>query len=259
MLFAIVLSLNLEARAAIRIQLIEGRPIVDGVFVNGHGPYRFLLDTAATLNHIEPQLAQSIGLRATWRTELTSSLGSRVVPGTDQAEVVLGDNKASAQKFVFAGMEVVHQLTRGVDGILGQEFLGRFDYLLDLKAKSIDFGDRSEPDPSISGQRAPFRAHSGRAAIETSLGDLVLDSGASSVVLFGIRPDNSSSGFMSTLAGSQFVGMVYRRLVISGRRIWSGDAVAIPDRNEPGVSGLMPLRLFRSVYMSNSGHYAILE
>lgn len=31
----------------------DGRPVVDGVFVNGHGPCRFLVDTGSNVNLIE--------------------------------------------------------------------------------------------------------------------------------------------------------------------------------------------------------------
>jgi hypothetical protein len=53
--------------------------------------------------------------------------------------------------------------------------------------------------------------------------------------------------------------MVFSRLVIEGRNIWRGDAVAIPVQAEPGVAGLMPLRLFRTIYVCNSEGYVILQ
>jgi hypothetical protein len=239
---------------AVPLRLVQGRPVVDGVFVNGHGPYRFLVDTATTANHLEPELARAIGLVATYRAELTSSVGKISAVGSDQVAVELGDARAEGQRFLFAGMEVVHQLAAGIQGILGQEFLSRFDYMLDLRGKRLSFGAQE-----ARGQRAPFRAMNGRAAVATSLGDLVLDSGAIRVILFGVDPEGSGGGYMKTLAGSQLVGMAYRRLAIAGRSVWSGDAVALPNRNEPGVAGLMPVSLFRAVYICNSGSYAVFE
>jgi hypothetical protein len=64
---------------------------------------------------------------------------------------------------------------------------------------------------------------------------------------------------MLTLTGSRDVGMVARKLAIEGRDIWRGDAVALPDRSETGIAGLMPLSLFRSVYICNSEGYVVLE
>src|SRR5579862_8304020 len=51
----------------VKLQVREGRPIVDGVYVNGHGPYRFLLDTGANVNLIETGLARKIGMNATFQ------------------------------------------------------------------------------------------------------------------------------------------------------------------------------------------------
>ena len=59
-----------QRTGSVKIDLIDGRPVVDGVYVNGHGPYRFLVDTATTSNHMESALAKSIGLTPTYRTEL---------------------------------------------------------------------------------------------------------------------------------------------------------------------------------------------
>jgi hypothetical protein len=102
----------------------------------------------------------------------------------------------------------------------------------------------------------------GRTAVSTSLGDLVLDSGAVRLVLFGVapdRPDKGGKSYLRTISGAQIVGMVFSQLAIEGRDIWRGDAVAIPDRAEPGVAGLMPVNLFRAVYVSNSEGYVVFE
>jgi hypothetical protein len=73
----------------------------------------------------------------------------------------------------------------------------------------------------------------GRLAVSTSLGDLILDSGASRLVLFGVEPDIGLGGKREwrTVAGSQEVGVIsIKPLVIEGRTIWRGEAVAIPNR-----------------------------
>lgn len=63
------------------MQLRGGHPIVDGVYVNGNGPYRFFVDTGTSVNLIEANLARSSGLTPTFRAELASSAGVTVVPG----------------------------------------------------------------------------------------------------------------------------------------------------------------------------------
>jgi hypothetical protein len=238
----------------IRPQIREGRPVVDGVYVNGHCPYRFLLDTGTNVNLIETGLARRIGMNATFEVDLSSAAGKIPIPGSDGNEVELGAVKANEQKFLFSGMDAIHHLLPDVRGVVGQWFLSGFDYMLDLRGKRLEFGKQN-----VSGKRSLFRPLNGRAAFSTRLGDLVLDSGADRLILFGVEPDRRGQSYLRTTAGSQIAGTVSSTLSIEGRNIWRGDAVAIPNGTEPGVAGLMPLGLFKTVFVCNSEGYAVFE
>jgi len=239
----------------VKMQVRGGRPIVDGVYVNGHGPYRFLLDTGTNVNLIELGLARTIGMNATFQIEVASAAGKTPMPGSDRNQVVLDRVKADGQKFLFSRLDALHAVLPDVRGVLGQWFLSQFDYTLDLRGQRIEFGEQN-----LSGTRATFRLLNGRAAVSTSLGELVLDSGATRLVRFGVDPGRSDNqGYMRTVAGSRLVGMAFSILSIQGRDIWSGDVVAIPSRSEPGVDGLLPLSLFQAIYVSNSEGYVVFK
>ena len=227
---------------------------MDRVYVNGHGPFRFLLDTGANVNLIETGLARKIGMNATFRTELSSSTGKTAASGSDGNEFALDTVKATPQKFLFTGLEAVHKIEPDVRGVLGQWFLAGFDYRLDLRNKHLDFGKQ---DPA--GTRAQFANLNGRPVIATNLGNLVLDSGAARLILFGTQADSEVNGYMKTLTSSQNIGTASRKLTIEGSDVWHGDAVTIPSRTEPGIAGLLPLSLFRAVYICNSKGYAVFE
>jgi hypothetical protein len=244
-----------SAAAGVRIHMMEGHPVVDGVYVNGHGPYRFLVDTGTTLNHLEPALAASIGLKPTFRTELITSSGSTLAAGVDGVLIAVDSLRASGQTFLFAGFDAIHQMCPEVRGILGQAFLSQFDYLLDVKGKRLEFGPREvEPEKT----RVPFQTVTGRPMVPTSLGKLVLDSGANWLTLFGVKAVEISREMM-TLTGSMHVGMVASRLSIEGRTFWRGKAVAIPRESDSGAAGLLPVSLFKSVYVSNSERYVVFD
>ncbi len=247
-------ALGMPAVGGVRLQIREGRPVVDGIYLNGHGPYRFLLDTGTNVNLIEKSLALAIGMNVSFHVELESAVGKTSVGGSDENEVELGPAKVNGQRFLYSGLESIHKLMPDVQGVLGQWFLSGFDYTLDLRGKRLDFGTRNS-----RGMRSQARMLNGRTAVSTSLGNLVLDSGADRLVLFGVGPDRRDKRYMRTSAGSEIVGVVYSRLIIEGRDIWQGDAVALPDRREPGVAGLMPLRLFRTIYVCNSEGYVVFE
>lgn len=241
---------------AVKLQIREGRPIVDNVFVNNHGPFRFIVDTGTNVNLIESGLAKSMGMVATFRVDLASATGSMLMPGSNGNQIQLGPAEAGAQQFLFADLKDIRRQWPDVQGVLGQWFLARFDYLLDLRGKQLEFGTRTP-----SGTRTPLTMLNGRSSVATSLGDLVLDSGAPDLILFGVVPErlDGGSGFLLTATGSQIIGKVVRSLAIGGRNLWSGSAVAIPTQAEPGVAGLMPIRFFKTIYVCNSQSYAVFE
>lgn len=241
----------------VKMRVIEGHPIIDGVYVNGHGPYRFLIDTGANVNLIETGLARKIGMNATFQVDLESVATKTAAQGSDGNEVVLGSVKAEGQEFLFSPLEAIHLVSPAIRGVLGQWFLLQFDYVVDLSNQRLEFGRQD-----WNGTRVPFEVINARPVVLTSLGPLALDSGARQVVLFGTHPDSGAGfrGELKTAAGTQQIGLVSgKALIIQGRKIWSGEAVAIPNRPEPGVDGLLPLSLFRSVYVCNSGGYMIFE
>jgi hypothetical protein len=257
LLFCALILASSSALRATNLKVKDGRPIVDGVYVNAHGPYRFLLDTGTNLNLIDAKLASSIGMNATFRTELTSSAGKIWTTGNDGNTVTLETAKAADQRFLFSELEAIHNFSPDIQGVLGQQFLSQFDYLLDLRGKDLEFGKQSH-----DGSRVQIRTINGRLALSTNLGDLILDSGSARVVLFGVEASDAISGKNEwrTLAGPLEAGMLFdRKLVVGSRTIWRGDVVAIPAQAEPGVAGLMPLNLFKLIYVCNSESYVVFE
>jgi hypothetical protein len=251
----VIMLLAVTAWGGVRIHLMQGHPVVDGLYVNGHGPYRFLVDTGTTLNHLDPALAKSIGLRPTFRTELITSTGVAMAVGANGVSITLDSLQADAETFLFAGLDAIHQSHPDIQGILGQDFLSRFDYLLDLRGKRLEFGKQ---EPEATKTRVPFRTVTGRPLVPTSLGSLVLDSGATSLTLFGVEAAKITRE-MFTLTGSVKVGMVASRLMIDGRTFWHGKAVAIPNPAEHEATGLLPVSLFKTVYVCNSERYVIFD
>jgi hypothetical protein len=238
----------------LKLLVRNGRPVVDGVYVNGHGPYRFLLDTGSTYDHIDPALASAIGLTPTLRTTLVSSTGAVSASGSAGADVQLGEACADEQILLFVGMDAVHRIGADIQGVLGQVFLSRFDYLLDLRNGRVRFGPQAAP----AGPHTAFTTVAGRPVVSTSLGPLVLDSGAPTMIRFGVWT-GQPVGQLATAAGLTPVRTVVSTLVIDGRTVWHGAALAIGARGETGADGLLPIGTFKSVFVCNSERYLVLE
>jgi hypothetical protein len=197
---------------SVRLDVASGRPIVSGVFLNGQGPYRFLLDTGAQTNLVEASIARQLGLAPTFQTEVDSAAGKANVPGGRIAEVSLGWVTASDQQFLFSILDVAQAVSPDIQGILGEQFLAGFDYLLDFPNHRLVIGGAA-PE---GGSRVSIESINGCPAIATSEGRLVLDSGTDTTVL--LRAPSSTSGHVRTATGQAFVSKVQSlSIVIAGR------------------------------------------
>jgi hypothetical protein len=241
------------AGSGISLQMVDGRPLIDGVMVNGHGPYRFLLDTGSNVDFIEPGLAAEIGLETNYRNELASAGGSAAVIGSAENTIQIGSTVANRQLFIFSDLASIHHLSRDIRGVLGQVFLARFDYLIDFHAKRIEFGKRD-----WQGTRVPVRMVNGRPTVETNLGWFALDSGTKEVFLFGAKAEDVNQS-VRTLTGSIETGTVPARLTIGDRPVWRGDAIAVPRQAKESGDGLLPVNIFKAIYVSHSENYIGFE
>lgn len=237
----------------VAIEVVDGRPVAGGIYVNGSGPYRFLIDTGAQTNQLYAPLAGAIGLSPTYRVELESVSGTVLVPGLRGAMISLGPATAADQEILLTGLDAVQALSPGIHGVLGQEFLSRFDYLLDFAGGRLSFA-ALEPE---NGLHLGLQLVHGRPAIPTDLGTLILDSGAATAVLYRNRHAPAAAA-LRTAAGSVAASAPRSTtLRIAGRRLLvNAVSVALPGRAE---SGLLPAAAFRRVYVSNSRKLVVLD
>jgi hypothetical protein len=236
------------------LHLRAGRPLVDGVYVNGHGPYRFLLDTGAESNQLNVDVAREIGLRPAFLVEIATVAGVGLVGGTDGVRVSVGTETA-ATELLFTDMAAVRELSGDINGVLGQAFLSRFDYLLDLRGRRIVFG-AGKPE----GLHAELDMSTARPTVFTSLGRLVIDSGTDRLILFethhrgGETILRTANGFTSATVSTR------RRLFIEGREIRHAGAVTVPTPvGSTAEDGLLPAATFHSIYFCHSKGYLVFQ
>ncbi|MGD0738460.1 MAG: retropepsin-like aspartic protease [Terracidiphilus sp.] len=245
--------------ASIPLKVMTGKPVVDGVFLNGHGPYRFLLDTGSQSNQVDAALARKLGLSATLKLDLETPSGESTVRGGRLNQVTLGPMEATDQEFLFTHFDDLSALLPDIRGILGQEFLANFDYTLDFQHHRLIFGDQSFGEPSAPGVQTGFRLISGRMAIPTSMGDLVLDSGAELLFLFRASSRPVSGQVMGASGARVPVSFEAAPEVRIGGRSYrpsKAEYRPVPDAEE---AGLLPANLFHAIFVCNSKHYVVLE
>jgi hypothetical protein len=240
---------------SISVNVASGVPVVDGVYLNGHGPYRFVLDTGEQGNQVESSIARRLGLSPTLRVQLASVTGTTLVPGGLVSEISLGSAIASNQEILFTSLKGTVGLGDGINGILGQEFLAHFDYLLDFANHRLVFGE-SIPG---GGSRVSFENIDGRPAIETSEGKLVIDSGTNVTILYRspMAHDGSRASTLWTASGQTLIARMQNlRLRIAGHEYHARAVSTLSSLTEKGV---ISATIFHAVFVSNSAKYVILD
>lgn len=210
--------------AAVPLHRAGNHLFVDGVCVNGRGPYRFLLDTGAQSTVIDPALAGSAGLRPTYRVQVVSVNGEHLAPG-GVASVSLDGRTVQAEVLSYS-MEYVRQVDASVAGVLGQSFLSKFAYYLDLRRGWLSFDEAPG-----QGRAVKLEMIEGRPAVF----GFVLDTGAACLVLF----DPQARDHPLITPGTPALTM--------GRE----------GRREVGL--LPPQQFLRSVYVDAGRGFAVLE
>ena len=165
------------------------------VFVNGRGPFEFILDTGAGLCLVTRNLASDVGIIAI-HTQQGYGAAGQVTLGTGLADsIALGHALAHRVRVGITDelLRVAAAIGARVDGALGHEFLRAFRLTLDYKSETVELaqGAGSPEVPNEIGPALPFKlAHATKPLImlDAYVDDLgpfnfVLDTGASTTAI----------------------------------------------------------------------------
>jgi Aspartyl protease len=271
----------------IHFKLRCGSLILVPVMVNGSGPYEFILDTGSSATVIDPQLATQLSLPWVGHTTLYGAESSSRVPIAHASELRLGGARVLNLAVLVESMAGLNEHCGKIRGVLGENFLSRFDLLLDNRHRQVHLEEASEGSmvEDLEGERIPLINHgrfegeptSNRLLLTAKVPDVgpndltfALDSGASTVVLFRNthtgswalgRADLDAPGSSNSVQPG--TRLIYRRRLQTltlGRRVLEDLGAAVPTSSPAGDSdGLLPTGIFHSVYISHSGGFAIFD
>jgi predicted aspartyl protease len=247
-------TLPAAQEVAVKARPLQHVLVLKEVYLNGQGPFQMVVDTGASACQIRPAVAKRLGLRPAYAVEQVTVASVKAVPAAILDNVRIGPVDDQGIETLITKLHL-----QGVDGVLGQSWLLRHDYLLDYRGRRVVL-DGSEPRCGI---RAALRSTDGRPQIAAEIDgrrqDLVVDSGASVLVLFGRPPrvstatlvtaalvTNSSSVEGGTGRARLKIGFTYNRLVPTA------EVAAQP------AAGLLPAATFASVYISNRSGIVVL-
>jgi len=227
-----------------------------------------IVDTGASSCSVFPRAAGALQLSAEYRVLDVTPAGKRLIPGSRSLEVELGPRIAKNVEFLWQESRGLAEAGLEVDGVIGQSFLSRFDYLLDYKSRQLVLDSVEEPLTGTPGKRIKFTRVAGRMllpAMNPAEGSmrLILDSAASNVFLWraGDRQVPGTPASLIAMNGRRAVSLVHMPLLVVGDQVLQRlDAVVAPSPDEERQEdGLLPAALFRSIYVSNSEAFVKLR
>ena len=177
--------------APVRFTLDRAGRIIVPVFVNGSGPYSFLLDTGSPFCKIDKSLSTALGLRPVSGVLLRTFTGECEVPIVRLGSLAIGRHGASDVLALHCDLERLFSLDARVQGIIGQNFLTLRNYLISYRDRTIRFEEAGDLEHELRGIRVRSRCDQGKfyAPVRTKSEDepevpFLLDSGSPYVLVF---------------------------------------------------------------------------
>jgi hypothetical protein len=270
---------------SVPLNVVQGALILVPVSVNGTGPYQFLVDSGAQVSTVDTQLAAQLGLHSSAAAGVSgvASFGRRAL--VELSQVDIGGHQANNVLAVIDDLAQLHDVDRNIRGIVGEDFLTRFDLLIDNEHRMLCLDDTGTMAAGIKGPHVdlaqpygmdndlPFTRPlviSARMEGNAKALLLVIDSGSNVPVIFTdeglsqitVRPNASSLGRDVSGIQQKFAVLAPQDVVVGQHRM--RQVVFVKPLNQIGAvpktraDGMLPTSLFRQVFVSYRNQFAIL-
>jgi predicted aspartyl protease len=232
--------------------------VVVPVSFNGRGPFLCLLDTGSSHSVLGQSLVDHLGLQPVARTAVLTSTGRELRAVVTLDLTTIGSARSEGLLASVVASTQLAAVARGIEGIIGQDFLFALNYTLDYRRRRLSWSDGAD-----GGTRLPLIAQEGRYLVQIGSGSneppvlLVPDTGASGLVVFTrhghtrlpVEPVAHTMAVHS-LSGRQDARAMMLRELQLGELIFRDQPVAVVARDAGDAregDGLLPLHLFDSV------------
>jgi predicted aspartyl protease len=262
-----------SAQSSVHLQLVHDAFIIVPVSADDEDPVYFLFDTGADTTIVDTALAKKLSLVALQTIQQTTVTGSQQVTVGLLVKLAVGPAQLPNLPVLVEDLSGLRRMDGRIAGILGQDFLSHFNYLLSYRERTVRFEQNDDLQVGMDGDPTPMQVAGHRmiVATEAQAGAstrvrLLLDSGANSVVLMG--PASSAlhcTGAQQAVETSSAGSSAMRSGRIDLLRVASRELrnlpvalVATPPPQQIG-DGLLPTALFESLYINNRQGFVILN
>ena len=272
--------------ASVPLRLTNGHQIIVAVSVNHSGPYKFLLDTGTQVTIVDPSLAAELHLNSQG-SAMVAGPGFNAAASIAQVDLLeAGLHSVAKQKVLVFGLQHPHAVDLQIRGVLGEDFLSKFDMLIDNDHNVLCLDDSGAMRAHVKGPHIALQTTAQTRSdgllcksliLLARLPDgmrpirLMLDSGTNVSFLFNTsRYMNVKFLRNTSLAGAGLDGAQrpYAALPVDDLQIGplelrgvsfytvSGDN---KDSSPAEFDGMLPTGLFRSVFVCHTDHFVVLE
>ena len=265
------------ASVSVPFELRRDYLMVISIWVHDQGPFSLGLDTGSDTTIISSQLAEQLGLAPVDRVFLVTPSGTHTVARGRISRLTLDPHSIVVSDLEALWMDLpdVRAVDSRVAGLLGQNFLTKFNYIIDFRRRRIEFEQAGELKKQLRGTRLPLDNHAAGPVVETRLAcdgketlRLLLDSGTPAAVIFqtaqtaglkrlGKTPFKLSSNGASRNAWGGRLGCLQL-----GKQILYRIPLILLDEGKSEhryEDGLLPVRLFEAIYFNNEQDFVILN
>jgi len=273
LLFTACLVFQVQAQPAyLPLSFTRSQAPVIAVTINGTS-IKCIIDTGSDISSLTTPIATQLGLISTSSPNVTLTS----ISGTRNFSTAQIENISIGSVTIHNAPVIVKDLAaQGIDsevkGIIGQDILRQFNYLLDYKNKIFCAYSLQDPVSPTSGAKIPFDDRNSQIILNTTLpqyGEAVtlkLDSGTPLLVLFCTA--SKCRKFEKGERIRLFVGTtdtevaVVNTLSVGSTTLRNLKAALITEERYIAgrtESGLLPARVFSNVLVNNKEHFVILN
>ena len=266
--------------------LVNRHQIVVSVSVNHSGPYNFLLDTGTQFTMVDSSLAAKLLLTPSGKAAV-AGYGINEAASLARLDLIeVGPQRIASLEVVLFNLQKLQSSGLDVKGILGEDFLEHFDMLIDNAHNQLCLDNSAAMQAQVKGEHIALLTSDqkrGESDLPKSLVvaahftngmrivRLKLDSGANAGFLY----DPSSylavgSVRLASVRGAGVDGQARSFSVLPPQdlRIGALELTKAPFYTITGVErdpsttefdGLLPMGLFRRIFIDHAEHFAVLE
>ena len=279
--------------ASITPRFVQSALIVIPVWINRSGPYDFVVDTGSQITAIDPYLARELGLQPRGTIGVFTVASYSRLPITILDTVEANSHVVEKPLAIVRDFREIQALDPRIRGALGENFLARFDLLIDYAHKLLCLDETKVLRGRVRGEHIPLllpkysehetqdegdRQYGERLVVSVNLSRsgrrpllLQLDSGCDGPLLYaGNRERQLEILNEATLRGSDasksqkaFAVLPPQDMRIGSLRLRDVPFVTPvnPEKNAPSrlEDGLLPTILFQRIFISGSDHFAIFQ